>query len=185
MDCDMDLLFNPILTDTKQSSLVTTIIIGILIGLLIVSAISLFVIKMPFLNELVHLICAVVIVIFSFREYGVITWEEWFKYFAIRYFALVIYIDFNQLKVFETRYDRATDSFFEIQVDAAFWQKGIIALIIAAVVLFITDGVLPAMINDLWFSRYTYLGWLGIVLGLPHLFFVGRTIFMLIQGRKQ
>ena len=180
----MDILFNPLLTDTSQSSLVTTIIIGILIGLLIVSAISLFVIKMPFLNELVHLACAVVMVIFSFREYGVITWEEWVVFFAIRYFALVIYIVFNQLKVFELRYDRSTDSFFEIQVDAAFWQKEIIALIIASVVLFITDGVLPAVLNDLWFSRFTYLGWFAIVLGVPHLFFIVRTIISLLQGRK-
>ena len=181
----MDLLFSPVLTDTSQSSLVGTIIIGILIGLLIVSAISLFVIKMPFLNELVHLACAVVIVVLSFREYGLISWEEWFRYFAIRYFALVIYVVFNQLKIFEVGYDRATDSFFEFQVDAAFWQKALMALGIAGVVIFITDGVLPAMINDLWFSRFTYLGWLGIVLGVPHLFFVVKTIISMIKGRKQ
>lgn len=182
---DMMSFIPNVLASTSNSDLVATIAVTAIIGLLILAAVSIFVVEMPFLNEVIHTACAVLIVIFSFKVYGTITWAEWWKYFLIRFFALSIWITFTEIEVWEDRYSFQKEKVISVKVKAGVIQKAGLATLSACVVIFITDGIIPLITNGIMFSQFTFLGWFGIIMGLPSLFFVGRSVFDMIKGLKR
>ena len=177
--------FIPTIYADDTTNLVVTIIVTAFIGLMLVSLLSMVVVQMPFINEVIHCICAGVIIFFSFKIYGEITWADWWKYFLIRYFALVIWMLFIESEILEDRWDPEKEMVVTVKVKADFLIKELLAIPVAGLVIFITDGLLPLTTDGTMWARFTFLGWFGIIFGMGSFFFVGREIFRFVERRKQ